>query len=186
MFEPEPRHELRTGVSIILRDALAALEPHHRELHSVHAAAGIPLHITLLFPFIPRHRVSEADERTLENLFRSWEPLEFDLVSVASFPSIVYAVPSPDAGLRQLMSAVWKEFPEAPPYGGAFSDPPPHATIALVQDDEHADDVARKVEARVDHLWPLRCVAEDVSLMEEYEIGRWREARSFTLGEPVE
>jgi 2'-5' RNA ligase len=173
---------LRTGVSIVLRDALAALEPHHRELHPVHAAAGIPLHITLLFPFVPRQEVTDAHERRLEELFRSRAALEFDLVSIACFPAVVYAVPSPDVGLQQLMRAVWDEFPEAPPYGGAFSDPPAHATIALVKDGESVHDVARSVEARVGHLWPLRCVVKDVSLIEEYEHARWREARSFALG----
>jgi hypothetical protein len=83
------------------------------------------------------------------------------------------------------MRSVWDEFPETPPYGGALSDPPPHATIALVPDGASAEEVARGVEARIGHLLPLRCVVKDVSLLEEYENGRWREARSFAF-EPRE
>jgi 2'-5' RNA ligase len=179
---PDAGSGLRTGVSIVLRDALEALERPHRELHPIHAAAGIPLHITLLFPFVPRGEIADAHMRRLSKLFASKDPLAFDLVSIASFPSVAYAVPSPDDELRDLMRAVWREFPETPPYGGAFTDPPPHATIALVQEDEDADDVARSVAARVARLLPLRCRVDDVSLLEEYEPGRWREAMSFPLG----
>lgn len=178
----DPGGGLKTGVSIILRDALAQLEPHHCELHPVHAAAGIPLHITLLFPFVPRSDLTEGHERRLADLFRNEYPFEFELASVECFPSVIYAVPSPDARLRQLMRAVWQEFPETPPYGGAFSDPPPHATIALVKEGESVDQAARRVASQLSHLWPVHCSVTDVSLMEEYETGHWREARSFALG----
>ncbi len=174
--------ELRTAVSIILRDALPVLEPHQRELHPTQAAAEIPPHITLVYPFVPRSTLTKEHIRRLEDLFRSSGPLEFELVSVAFFPTVIYAVPMPDAELRELMRSLWDAFPETPPYGGEFSDPPPHATLALVPEGESADAVARRVEAQVDYLWPLHCSVTDVSLMEECETDRWREAQVFPLG----
>ena len=172
-------------MSIVLRDALPALEPRHRELHPMHAAAGIPLHITVLFPFVPAGELGGAHTRRLSELLASRRPLVFDLVSIASFPTAVYAVPSPDGELRDVMRAVWNEFPELPPYGGAFADPPPHATLAPVEDGENADEVARRVAEKVAGLLPFRCRVDDVSLLEEYEPDRWREVQSFALGGTV-
>jgi len=98
------------------------------------------------------------------------------------FPYTTLFRSAPDSELQQLMRAVWNEFPETPPYEGEFSDPVPHATVAVVQEGEDAEEIAQKVAARLFSLWPLRCIARDVSLLEEYEHGRWREARSFALG----
>jgi hypothetical protein len=151
-------------------------------LHPVHAAAGIPLYITLLFPFLSRDEVTAMHERRLAELFAATQPLAFSLVSIAAFPAVAYAVPSPDDRLRELMRVVWDAFPDTPPYGGAFADPAPHATLALVQAGEAPDEAAGRVAARVEGRLPLRCVVQDVSLMEEYEPDRWREARSFSLG----
>lgn len=179
---PDANGELQTGVSVILRDAVNELEPVHRELHPVHAAKGIPLHITLLYPFISRHLLTEDHERRLEDLFATQQPIAFDLVKVESFASVVYAVPFPDNDLRALMRLVWRRFPETPPYEGAFSDPPPHATLALIPDQSSPVSAAAQLAARLDGTFPLRCNVQDVSLMEEREPDRWREARRFRLG----
>ena len=179
---PDADGRLETGVSIVLRDAPAALEWVHRELHPVHAARSIPLHITLLYPFVPRSSLTRAHEDRLMGLFREQEPFDLDLVSVDAFPEVVYAVPSPDERLRVLMRAVWNAFPETPPYGGAFEDPAPHATLALVPEGESPDRAAERIRKLVADVLPLRFVARDVSLLEEYEADRWREACAFRLG----
>jgi 2'-5' RNA ligase len=172
---------LRTAISIVLDDALEPLEPIHRELHPVHAESAIPLHITLLYPFVSRSDLAAMHVSALERVCTAHSAFAFELAGLAAFPSVVYAVPRPDDELRTLMRAVWDAFPETPPYGGAFVDPPPHATLAAVPDGHDPLRTQRTVEARVGALLPLRCGVRDVALMEEHEPDRWRVARRFPL-----
>jgi hypothetical protein len=45
--------ELETAVVIVLDDARPQLEPVRAEFHAGEVAMGIPLHVTLLYPFAP-------------------------------------------------------------------------------------------------------------------------------------
>lgn len=86
--------------------------------------------MTLLYPWIPRDSVTDADVDELRSFFTSRRPLAFDLVGVAEFPDVVvYAVPEPDDELRATMRALWALYPRYPPYGRPDSDPTPHATL---------------------------------------------------------
>jgi 2'-5' RNA ligase len=176
---PDEQGRLGTAISIVLRDQ-PKLEAIHRELHPIHAAAEIPLHVTVLFPFVPRDELSPAHEERLAILVSRHPPFSFALRGLARFPSVVYAVPSDDATLRALMRDVWSAFPETPPYGGAFADPPPHATLALIGDEDAAA-VEERVRTRLDGSLPARVHVRDLSLMEEAEPDRWREARTLPL-----
>ena len=57
-------------------------------------AKGIPLHITLLFPFGPR-------EEGLDEVFAPWSPLRFSLTRVETFPGVAWLAPEPDDELRE-------------------------------------------------------------------------------------
>ncbi len=109
-------------------------------------------------------------------------PLTFELTRLDEFPGVVvYAVPEPDAELRDLMRTLWERFPEYPPYGKPGNDPPPHATLArLVGKDAEAvrDHVAR----RVGNLLPARCDVHEVTLFEEHEPDRCHVRERFSLG----
>jgi hypothetical protein len=80
------------------------------------------------------------------------------------------------------MHSVWAAFPETPPYGGAFDDPAPHATLAPVPEGNDPAAVEAQVAACVAELLPVRFTVNDVALLEEYEPDRWRERQSFALG----
>src|SRR3954447_764983 len=139
---------------------------------------GIPFHVTLLYPFAPPEELSEELLADLRSLFAAWPPFEFDLARIAVWPDVVYAVPEPDAELRRCMRALFKRFPQWPPYGGVHADVIPHATLG-----EEVDAVAvlDEIERRVAPHLPRWCQARDVALLEEYEPNRWRERERFAL-----
>jgi 2'-5' RNA ligase len=154
-----------------LRGALVLLLPEPR-LEALRArfdakavAAGIPLHVTLLFPFGPR-------EDGLEELFAPWSPLRFSLTRVETFPGVAWLAPEPDDELRERILEVYARYPQYPPYGGELPDPVPHATVGQ-------GDVAEAVRAAAEPLLPVGCEVRAATLMEEVAPDRWRVGESF-------
>ncbi len=173
--------QLETFITLILEDADLALAQAHRELYPERIPEQIPLSLTLLYPWIPRDAVTEADVDELRSFFAGRRPLEFDLARLAEFPGlVVYAVPEPDDELRATMRALWALYPEYPPYGRPGGDPPPHATLGRLEGDYAITlDAARE---RVEPLLPVHCEVGEATLMEEYEPDRMRVRASFPLG----
>jgi 2'-5' RNA ligase superfamily protein len=175
---------LETVITLVLEDADEALAEAHRELYPERIAEHIPFSLTLLYPWIPREAVTQADVEALRAFFATRRPLAFDLARVAEFPGLVaYAVPEPDDELRATMRALWALYPEYPPYGRPGTDPPPHATLGRLEG-EYAitSDQARE---RVEPLLPVRCDVREATLMEEYEPDRMRVLESVAFGGPL-
>ena len=154
-----------------LRAALVLLLPEPR-LDKLRArfdpegtAKGIPLHITLLFPFGPR-------EEGLRGFFARWSPLRFSLTRVEEWSDVVWLAPEPDEELRERMLELYTRYPQYPPYGGEFPDPYPHATIGK-------GDVAEAVRAEAEPLLPVEFEVGAATLLEEVAPDRWRSGRSF-------
>jgi hypothetical protein len=143
-----------------------------RELMPADVAAGIPFHVTLLYPF----GELEDDARAF---FAERRPFEFELTRVAAWADVVYLVPEPDDELRACMRGLFDRFPEWPPYCGVHEEVIPHATLG-----EGVDGPALRgeIERRLAPHLPHRCQARDVSFLEELAPGRWRERRRLPLG----
>ncbi|MFN2471290.1 MAG: 2'-5' RNA ligase family protein [Gaiellaceae bacterium] len=172
---------LETFLTLVLEHTDPALAEAHRELYPERLPEQIPLSLTLLYPWIPRESVTQADLDSLRSFFASRPPLEFDLVRVAEFSGLVaYAVPEPDDELRATMRALWALYPEYPPYGRPESDPPPHATLGRLEGD-YAITLDR-AKQRVEPLLPVHCDVREATLMEEYEPDRVRVRETFPLG----
>jgi 2'-5' RNA ligase len=173
--------ELETFVTLVLADGAPELAEAHDELYPVRVEEGIPLSLTLLAPFVPRDELREEHLETLRGFFEARRPLAFDLVRLDEFPGlVVYAAPEPEDELRATMRALWALFPDYPPYREPGGDPPPHATLAQLGDDPDA--VREAVRRRVEPLLPVRCVAREASLFEEYEPDRCRVRETFPFG----
>jgi 2'-5' RNA ligase len=147
------------------------------KFHTNSVALGIPLHVTLLYPFAPPDQVDEA---ALTGFFAQRDPMTIALVGVAEWPGVVYAVPEPHEELLELTSALWARFPDYPPYGGEIAEPRPHATLAEPGPRESAE-VAAAIRGRTASVFPLACHVDDVAVLEEDAPGRWRERRRFPL-----
>lgn len=115
--------------------------------------------------------------------FAAREPFELVLARVEQWDEggAVYLAPEPEEPLRGLMRALWRRFPQYPPYGEAGGDPPPHASLTLSGGDDRAATRAR-VERRLDGLLPARFHVAEATLMEEREPDRWRARGTFRLG----
>ena len=155
-----------------LRAALVLLLPEPR-LEALRArfdpegtAKGIPLHITLLFPF-------GAGESGLEEVFSPWSPLRFALTRVETFPDAVWLAPEPADELRERILEVYARYPQYPPYDGEFPDPVPHATVG------QPADVAEAVREAAEPLLPVEFEVTAATLMEEIAPDRWRAGPSF-------
>jgi hypothetical protein len=173
---------LETYLALLLADQSPALARAHDELYPERVPEGIPLSITLLYPFAP---APEADEHrgTLRSFFAAHPPFEFELAELAQWEEsgAVYAAPRPEQPLRGLMRALWRLFPQFPPYREPGSDPPPHASLTYTGGDDHAATRSR-VERRLNGLLPAPLRASEVTLMEEAAVDRWRARETFRLG----
>jgi 2'-5' RNA ligase len=157
---------------VSLRGALVLVlpEPRIEELRAIFdaraKAAGIPLHITLLFPF-------GLGESGLEELFGAWSPLRFSLTRVETFPEAVWLAPEPVDELRERILELYAHYPQYPPYGGEFPDPIPHATVG------QPGDVVEAVRAAAEPLLPVEFEVGAATLMEEVAPERWRAGQIF-------
>ena len=101
-----------------------------RQRFDTSAAQGMPAHITALFPFLPEHRLTGGVVARLRELCSELPVLDVQFSRTSRFPEVLYLDPEPSDGLRQLTGAIAQEWPEAPPYGGAFGEIIPHLTVA--------------------------------------------------------
>jgi 2'-5' RNA ligase len=154
---------LRGALVLVLPDP--RLEELRASFDARAVAAGIPLHVTLLFPF-------GLGESGLEELFAHWSPLRFSLARVETFPEVVWLAPEPDDELRARILEVYARYPQYPPYGGEFPEPVPHATVGqgAVED---------AVRAAAEPLLPIEFEVGAATLMEEVSPDRWRAGPSF-------
>lgn len=69
------------------------------------AVAGVPAHITVLYPFLPRQRVDDAVRAELNALFATHRAFRPAARATTRFPGVLYLAPEPDAALRALRDA---------------------------------------------------------------------------------
>ena len=174
--------KLQTYLTLDLADQNPELAAAHDELYPERIPEGIPLSLTLLYPFADRDEVDEYRE-TLRSFFESYEPFELSLARLEQWDEggAVYAAPDPEEPLRGMMRALWRLFPQFPPYGEAESDPPPHASLILTGGDDPAA-ARRRVEERLQGLLPAVFDISEVALLEESAPDHWRLRERFRLG----
>jgi hypothetical protein len=174
--------ELQTNLTLVLADQDPALAAAHDEVYPERVVEGIPLSLTVLYPFAPPSEVEQYRE-TLRLFFASQAPFDFALARLEQWPEsgAVYAVPDPEQPLRGMMRALWRQFPQFPPYGEIGGDPPPHASLTYTGGDDRAATRAR-VERRLDGLLPAEFHIAEVALMEEAAAVRWRLRETLRLG----
>lgn len=137
-----------------------------RLAHDWSAPLGVPAHVTILFPFADGGAI---DERAIAELVASFAAFAFALDRVERFEGgPVWLHPEPSAPFAALTEAVWRRFPDYPPYEGAHDVVIPHLTMS----EEPID---------VEISLPIRATASAVTLIEEAADGRWSVRRVFPL-----
>ena len=113
------------------------------------AAAGVPAHLTVLYPFLDAARLTSVVVRDLSDLVAEHPAFDVTYSRCGTFPHVLYLVPDPDEPLRRLTQALADRWPEAPPYGGAIAEPTPHLTITLTASPDEMAQAEVDVTARL-------------------------------------
>jgi 2'-5' RNA ligase len=137
--------------------------------------AGLPAHITLLYPFLSTRAIDREIEGTLRSLFQSVPAFDFTLSEVGHFPGVVYLAPEPAAPFTELVQTLVERWPGQQAYGGAHEEIVPHLTVAF------GETVPRGVTEQL----PVSVRAQEVWLMSRMA-GRWVRRASFRLGTPAD
>jgi 2'-5' RNA ligase len=148
------------------------------------AAAGVPAHVTVLYPFLSPSDLTAAGLRTLTRLFRDMAPFDAKLTRIRSFPGVLYLAPAPARPFQRLTQLVNTCFPQAPPYGGRFADIVPHLTVADVGSSKVLAEIDADFRAAAAGRLPIRVSISTVALFVRHD-GRWRRRRVFRLGRAI-
>lgn len=165
----------RTGLIVRIPEAEPAVSA-WRERFDTSARAGVPAHVTVVFPFLDGSRVQGHVHRALAEVLGGHHAFDVRFARCERFPGVLYLAPEPDAPLRRLTEAVVERWPEAPPYGGVFTEVIPHLTVADGQDDT----VLTEIETALHTELPFTARVSSVDLMVHDGV-KWQLQATFDL-----
>jgi hypothetical protein len=94
------------------------------------AAAGVPAHVTVLYPFVAPSAITAGTVAALAEAVASVAAFECRFADTAWFgQDVLWLAPRPEEPFRALTRAACAAFPGYLPYGGAFDDVIPHLTV---------------------------------------------------------
>ncbi|AWW41934.1 2'-5' RNA ligase family protein [Streptomyces cadmiisoli] len=167
----------QTGLIVRVREAEPAVRV-WRERFDSSARAGVPAHVTVLFPFLDESRIDTHVSSSLADAFGSHHIFDLHFERCGRFPGVLYLAPEPDALLRRLTEAVVDWWPEAPPYGGRFTEIVPHLTVADGQGDAALDEIEADLLGKL----PVSSRVSSVDLIAHHG-AMWQMRASFALRE---
>ena len=176
----QPKSAARLESAVVVVVDVPALDEVYRDSYPVMVEQGIPLHVTLLYPFVPPSEL-DAALPVLRSVLAGHERFDFSLTRLRTFPRVVWAAPEPAAPFVALTEAIYAAFPEYPPHAGEFADVIPHMTLAYPPEAELGSTLAR-LRHRVDPLLPLAVSAAEATVVAEQEDGQWIVAARLPLG----
>ncbi|MEU9056242.1 2'-5' RNA ligase family protein [Streptomyces sp. NPDC048384] len=165
----------RSGLIVRVPEAEPAVRAWRDRLDPL-AGAGVPAHVTVLFPFLDESRIDNGACAAIREVIGRHRSFETRFEHCGRFPGILYLVPEPDNPFRQLTETIADRWPEAPPFGGQFDEVVPHLTIAQGQDDA----VLEEAEADLRGRLPVTARVSSVDLM-IHDGTRWQQRASFAL-----
>ena len=146
-----------------------------RERYDPAARAGVPAHVTVLFPFLDASLVDDGTCSTLGEILGRHPSFDVRFEECGRFPGVLYLAPAPDAPFRRLTESVVERWPQVPPYGGKY-EAHPHLTVAQGQDESVLD----RLEADLRPGLPITARVPTVDLV-VHTGTEWRHRASFTL-----
>lgn len=147
---------------------------------------GVPAHVTVLYPFVPRRQIDVELSDALASLFGGLPAFAYRFDSVGRLgPGTVVLNPQPASAFSRLTDTVYRRWPAYPPYGGVFDVVIPHLTVG----DHLGVDAAREVEAAaresLDRTGPVTGQATFVSLIVADDDWQWSTHSEYPLASPV-
>jgi 2'-5' RNA ligase len=86
-------------------------------------------HVTLVWPFLPARLLDEPAIARLGSIVSGRPCFSVAFDRTGRFPEAPYLAPDDPSPFVALVDAVVREWPEYPPYGGAYADMIPHVTL---------------------------------------------------------
>ena len=150
-----------------------------RDAFDPSAAASVPAHITLLYPFTPPDRLAESVFTRVAEIAGSVAAFSFTLALVQRWPEVVCLLPDPSERFSHLIEALAGAFLDFPPYGGAhaLADIVPHVTIAQSARMEELDAAA----AALPGLLPVHARCDEIRLIARQPRQVWNTVWSYRL-----
>ena len=147
------------------------------------AQFGVPAHVTITYPFKPRAELTDDHRAALRMVVAGFAPLTLEGRRTSWFDdSVVFVALEDPSPVIELTNAVTQQFPDFPPYGGAFDAVVPHLTVAHDQPKE----VLRAAEIDVIRRLPFSMEVDRVELWAGPALvgpirREWRRIDSFSL-----
>jgi hypothetical protein len=143
------------------------------------ARLGVPAHVTVLFPFMPRERIDAAALERARAAMVGIGAFRFRLGAIRRFPGTLCLAPEPAAPFIALTEALARAFPDYPPYRGAFPTIVPHLTVAHGGDAELGE-VEAELRRSLGSGGEVEAMCGEVALIEN-STGRWNEMHTIPL-----
>ena len=168
--------------SVVLVPALDVGQPvgDLRMQYDPSAAAGVPPHITLMFPFVPPPDLTGPTMDTLETMIRGTRSFRFSLTRVNEFEQgVVYLQPEPAEPFVELTNEISRRFGMLP-FGGDFGDEPvPHLTVAILG----SAAARQQIVTQLNSVVPIDIRAEEAWLMVGSNAGGWNVVRQMRFSD---
>jgi len=151
----------------------------YRDRYDPSARRNVPAHVTILYPFVPLADIDDGVLARLGEIAAGVRCFDYRLAQTQRFPVALYLAPDPDRSFAALTDAVWRAFPDYPPFEGKFETVVPHVTVA------HGDEPQLcEIEVELRIALPAGGVKARCSelVLIENTSGRWEEMRCFALG----
>ncbi|MFF9007072.1 2'-5' RNA ligase family protein [Streptomyces goshikiensis] len=165
----------QTGLIVTIPEAGPVVRA-WRERLDPGARAGVPAHVTVLFPFLEERDIDASVHAAIAEVLAGHEAFDLRFEGCGRFPGTLYLAPVPDTPLRRLTLAIAERWPRNPPYGGRFAEVVPHLTIAQDQEPQ----VLSAVEAGLRPRLPFSAHVSSVALM-AYDGTAWQHHTTFPL-----
>jgi 2'-5' RNA ligase len=140
------------------------------------ASAGVPAHVTVLFPFLDIDRITNTVVGDLRTLIGARSPFTVRFEECRRFPDVLYLAPTPDQPFRALTEEIAQRWPEAPPYEGQFTEVVPHLTVAHGQQPS----IFEELQTELADQLPATATISSVSLFVS-DGHRWRRSMEFPM-----
>jgi 2'-5' RNA ligase len=169
--------ERETAVVIVVD--VTDLDSIYREEFPAFHALGIPLHVTLLYPFVGPGELDAALPRLAE-VVEEHSRFEFTLTELKTFPRTVWVAPDPAAPFIALTKAIEAAFPET--RRRVFAEVIPHVTLVDGLEESRLEETVQRLRPIVEPLLPVTLSADAVVVLAEQEDGRMPIVARLPLG----
>ena len=169
---------------IVPIDAAEPVVAEHRHHLDVAASWGVPAHVSVLYPFVHPDAIDDDVISRLSTALRSVPAFDCTFGRCDWFgQDVLWLAPDPDRPFRELTSAVWRAFPDHPPYGGVFEDVVPHLTVGERR--RGSVSALQAAEATVSRQLPIRVhIDRAVLIAGSAEPDSWHRVQEFRLEPP--